>query len=167
MHMSNTRPNVHLNDCVLSTIRAGVEVSCEPPGVHAHHLPILLIRWDIGGSKANRLSDGVPPPGRRHHPTNRSAIDGKTKDHGNILQHHRALARQKVERVGLWMPPVHECRQRGGIHQQQTTVDEPSKWQETPTTYEQLIPLVPRQGVVRVDPERLQTLPNTIIVQKY
>jgi hypothetical protein len=34
---------------------------------------------------ADSLSDGVPPPGGRHHPTNRSTVDGKTKDHGNIL----------------------------------------------------------------------------------
>jgi hypothetical protein len=97
--MSNTRPNIPLNDCILSTLWAGVEVSCEPLGVHACHLPVLLIPWDVRGSKANHLSDGVPPPDKRRHPTNRSAVDRKTKDHDNILQRHHNLARWKVERV--------------------------------------------------------------------
>jgi hypothetical protein len=145
---------------------AGDEVSCESPRMHAHRLLILLIHWDVRGSNANGLSNGVPPPGKRHHPTNRSAIDGKTKDHGDVLQHHRDLARRKVEHVGLWTPPVHECHQRGGIHQWQTMVDEPSKWQEPRTMYERLIPLVRVQGSVRVDPERLQTLSNTTTVKK-
>jgi hypothetical protein len=92
MHISNTKPNIPLNDCVFSTLRAGVEVSGEPPRVHACRLPVLLIRCDVRGSKANHLSNGVPPPGRRHHPTNRSVIDWKTKEHGDILQHHRDLA---------------------------------------------------------------------------
>jgi hypothetical protein len=88
MHMPNTGPNITLNDRVLSTLWIGVEVSREPLRVHARHLSILLICGDVGGggsSKANSLSDGVPPPSRRHHPTNRSVIDGKTKDHGDIL----------------------------------------------------------------------------------
>jgi hypothetical protein len=89
MHMSNTRPNITLNDCVLSTLRIVVEVSCEPLGGHACRLLVLLIWCDVGESKANRLSDGVPPLGRSHHPTNRSAIDGKTKDHGDVLQRSR------------------------------------------------------------------------------
>jgi hypothetical protein len=105
-------------------------VSCEPPGMHACRLLVLLTPWDIRGSKANGLFDGVPLPGRRHHLTNRSVVDGKTKDHGDIQQHHRDLTRWKVEPVGLRMPPVHECHQHGGGHQRQTTVDEPSKWQE-------------------------------------
>jgi hypothetical protein len=127
VHMSNTRPNIPLNDGIISTLWAGVEVSCKPPRVLVRRLPVLLIPWDIGGSKANRLSNGVPPPGRRHHPTNRSAIDRKIKDHGDILHCHHDLARRKVERVGLQMPPVHECHQRGGVYQWQTAVDEPSK----------------------------------------
>jgi hypothetical protein len=167
MYMSNKRPNIPLNDCVLSTFRAGIEVNCEPPGVHVHRLPILLICWDVRGSKANRLSNGVPPPGRRHHPTNRRAIDGKTKDHGDVLQRHRDLAIRKVERVGLRTPPVHKCHQRGGVHQWQTTIGEPSKRQDPCTMYERLIPLIPRQGAMRADPERLQTLSNTTTVQKY
>jgi hypothetical protein len=142
-------------------------VSGQPPGVHARHLPVLLIQCDGRGPKANRLSDGVPPLGRRHHPTNRSVVDGKTKDHDDILQHHRDLARWKVERVGLRMPPVHERRQRGGVHQRQTAGDKPSMWQEPRTTYERLIPLVPRQGAMRADPERLQTLLNTITLNIY
>jgi hypothetical protein len=67
---------------------------------------------------------------------------------------------------GLWTPPVHECHQRGGIHQRQTMVDEPSKRQEPRTMYERLIPLVRVQGSVRVDPEWLQTLSNTTTVKK-
>jgi hypothetical protein len=37
-----------------------------------------------GGSKAKCMSDEVPLLDRRHHPTNRSVIDVKTKDHGNV-----------------------------------------------------------------------------------
>jgi hypothetical protein len=90
-----------------------VEVSCEPPGVHARRLLFLLIREDVGGSNADSLSNGVPPPGGRHQPTNRSAVNGKTNDHGDILQRHHGLATRKVESVGLQTPPVHKCRQRG------------------------------------------------------
>jgi hypothetical protein len=133
--------------------------------MHTRRLLVLLIPWDIGGSKVNGLSDGVPPPGRRHHPTNRSTVDGKTKDHGDVLQRHRDLARREVEHVGLQTPPVHECHQRGGVHQWQTAVDEPSKQQEPCTTFEWLVPLLPVQGVVRTDPERLQTLSNTTTVK--
>jgi hypothetical protein len=146
MHMSSTRPNIPLNDCVLSTLRASVKVSCEPPGVHARHLPIFLIRGDVRKSKSNHLSDGVPPPGRRHHPTNRSTVDGKTKNHGDVLQRHHNLARRKVEHVGLRMPPVHKCRQRGSVHQRQPAVDELSKRQKPCTTYDRLVPLVPHWG---------------------
>jgi hypothetical protein len=167
MHMPNTRPNITLNDCILSTLWASVEVRCEPPGVHAHRLLVLLIGGDVRGSKANRLFDGVPPPGRRHQPTNRSVIDGKTEDHGDLLQCHRDLARWKVERVGLRTPPVHECCKCGGVHQRQTAVDELSKRQEPRMMYEWLVPLIPCQGAVCVDPKRLQMLSNTTTVQKY
>jgi hypothetical protein len=135
--------------------------------MHACRLLVLLIPWDVGRSKANGLRDGVPQPGRRHHPTNRSAVNGKTKDHGDILQRHHDLARRKVERVGLRTPPVHESHQCGGIHQRQTAVDEPSKRQEPRTTYEQLIQQVPVQGGMRADPERLQMLSITTTVKKY
>jgi hypothetical protein len=135
--------------------------------MHVCHPLVLLIPWDVGGSKSNGLSDEVPLPSRRHHPQNRSAIYGKTKDLGDVLQRHRDLTRWKVERVGLWTPPVHECHQRGDAHQWQTAVDEPSKRQEPRTMYEQLIPLVLVQGAVRVDPEWLQTLSNTTTVKKY
>jgi hypothetical protein len=90
--MPNTRPNIPPNDCVQSTLWVGVEVRCEPPGVHSHHLLVLLIRGDVSGSNADILSNGVPPPGGRHEPTNRSAVDGKTKDHGDVLQRHHGLA---------------------------------------------------------------------------
>jgi hypothetical protein len=135
--------------------------------MHTCRLLVLLIPWDVGSSKANGLRDGVPQPGRRHHPTNRSAVNGKTKDHGDVLQRHHDLARRKVERVGLRTPPVHESHQRGGIHQRQTAVDEPSKRQEPRTTYEQLIQQVPVQGGMRADPERLQMLSITTTVKKY
>jgi hypothetical protein len=46
-------------------------------------------------------------------------------------------------------------------------VDEPSKRQEPRTAYERLVPLVPVQGVMCADPERLQTLSNTTTVKKY
>jgi hypothetical protein len=134
--------------------------------VHVCRLPILLIRCDVGGSKANRLSDRLPPPGGRHHPTNRRAIDGKTKDHGDVLQCHCDLVRWKVDCVGLRAPPVHERRQRSGVHQRQAAGDEPSKRQEPCTTYEWLIPHIPRQRVVHADPERLQMLSNITTVQK-
>jgi hypothetical protein len=111
-------------------------VSGEPPRVHTHRLHVILIRCNVRGSKANRMSDGVPPPDRRHHPTNQSAVDGKTKDHDDVLQRHRDLARRKVERVGLQMPLIHEHRKRGGVHQRHTTGHEPSKGQELRLTYE-------------------------------
>jgi hypothetical protein len=47
--MPNTRQNIPRNDCVLSALRACVEVSCEPPGVHVHHLLVLLIHGHVGG----------------------------------------------------------------------------------------------------------------------
>jgi hypothetical protein len=68
---------------------------------------------------------------------------------------------QKVECVGLWMPPVHKCHQRGGVHQRQTAGDEPSKWQEPHMPYEWLIPVVPHQGAMCAGPKQLQTLWNT------
>jgi hypothetical protein len=143
--MPNTKQNIPLNDCVLITLRAGVDVSCEPPRVHARRLLVLLIRGDVGGLNADSLFDGVPPPDGRHHPTNSSVIDEKTKDHDDILQCHRSLTTRKVEHVPLPMPPVHKCYQRGRVHQRQAKGgDEPSKRQEPLTTYEWLIPLVPR-----------------------
>jgi hypothetical protein len=51
--MPNTRQNIPLNNCVLITLWAGVEVSSEPPGVHAHRLLFLLIRVHIEGSSAD------------------------------------------------------------------------------------------------------------------
>jgi hypothetical protein len=96
--MPNTKQSIHLNNCVLSTLRAGVEVSFEPPGVHVCGLLVLLILGHVGGggSNANGLSDRVPPPGGRHHPTNRSAVIEKTKDHDDIVHHHHSLATRKV-----------------------------------------------------------------------
>jgi hypothetical protein len=95
--MPNTKQSIHLNNCVLSTLRAGVEVSFEPPGVHVCGLLVLLILGHVGGgSNANGLSDRVPPPGGRHHPTNRSAVIEKTKDHDEIVHHHHSLATRKV-----------------------------------------------------------------------
>jgi hypothetical protein len=40
--MPKTRPSIPLNDGVLSILRTGVEVSCEPPGVNARRLLVLL-----------------------------------------------------------------------------------------------------------------------------
>jgi hypothetical protein len=65
MHMSNTRPNIPLNDGVLCTLRAGVEVSCEPPGVHTRHLPILLMPWDVGGGGVKDQSPVQRSPSTR------------------------------------------------------------------------------------------------------
>jgi hypothetical protein len=162
--MSKTRLIIPLNDYVLRTLWAGVEVSCEPPEVHTHRLLVLLICRNIGGLNVDSFSDRVPSLGRRHRPTNRSVVDGKTKDHGDVLQHHCGHATRKVQHVGLWMPLVHKCHQRGGVHHRKTVGDEPSKRQEHRMPYERLIPLVPHQGVVRADPERVQTLWNTTIV---
>jgi hypothetical protein len=108
--MPKTRPSIPLNDGVLSTLKAGVEVSCELPRVNARRLPVLLVYGNIGVSQADSRHDGVPPPAWRHRPTNRSVINGKTKDHGDVLQRHRGLPTRKVEHVGLWTPPVHKCR---------------------------------------------------------
>jgi hypothetical protein len=49
--MPNIRPNIPLNNNILSTLWTSVEVSCEPPGVHVHRLPVLLIHRDIGGRR--------------------------------------------------------------------------------------------------------------------
>jgi hypothetical protein len=86
--------------------------------VHTRRLLVLLIHGDVGGggSNADSLSDGVPPPGGRYQPTNRSDVDEKTKDHYDVLQHHCGLTTGKVEHVGLRMPPIHKCRQHGGVH---------------------------------------------------
>jgi hypothetical protein len=81
--MPKTRPSIPLNDGVLSILRTGVEVSCEPPGVNARRLLVLL--GTSGGSKADSSPDGVPPPAWRHHLRNRHAVNGETKDHGDIL----------------------------------------------------------------------------------
>jgi hypothetical protein len=132
--MPKARSSILLNDGVLRTLRVGVEVSCEPPGVNAHSLLVLLVCGNIGGSHANSSPDRDPPPA-----TNRCVVDGKTKDHDDILQHHRGLPTQKVEHVGLWVPPVHKCRQRGGVHHRQITDDKLSKRQEPRTPYERLI----------------------------
>jgi hypothetical protein len=69
--------------------------------VHVRRLLVILIRGHVGGGGGNAdgLSDRVPPPGGRHHPTNRSAVDRKTKDHDDIVQHHCSLATRKVESV--------------------------------------------------------------------
>jgi hypothetical protein len=165
--MPKTRPSIPLNDGVLSILRTGVKVSGEPSGVNAHCLLVLLVYGDIVGSKADSSPDGVPPPAWRHRPRNRRAIDGEAKDHGNIVQCHCGLPTRKVERVDLWMPLVHKCCQRGGVHHRQTAGDEVSKRQESCMAYEQHVPLIPRQGDVRADPERGQSLWNTTIVQKY
>jgi hypothetical protein len=131
--MPKTRPSIPLNDGVLSTLRAGVEVSCEPPGVDARQLLVLLVCGKVGGSNADSFPDTVPPTTWRHRPTDRSVIDGKTNDHAGVLQHHRGLATRKVERVGLRMPLVHKSHQRGGVHHQQIACDELSKRQEPRT----------------------------------
>jgi hypothetical protein len=96
-----------MNDGVLSILRTGVKVSCEPLGVNAHRLLVLLVCRNIGGSNVDSSPNGVPLPAWRHSPRNRCAVDGETKDHGNVLQRHRGLPTQEVERVGLWTPPVH------------------------------------------------------------
>jgi hypothetical protein len=140
-------------------------VRCEPPGVNAHHLLVLVVCGNVRGRlNADSSPDRVPPPSWKHRPTNWSAVDGKTKDHGGVLQRHRHLNGRKVDRVGLRTPPVHRCRQHGGVHYRQTAGDEPSKQQEPRTLYEWRIPLIPRQGVARVDPERGQSMWNTTII---
>jgi hypothetical protein len=68
--MPTTRPSIPLNDDVLKTLRAGVEVSCELPGVDACRLPILLVHGNVGGSQADSSLDEVPPPAWSHRPTN-------------------------------------------------------------------------------------------------
>jgi hypothetical protein len=62
-------------------------------------------------------------------------VNGKAKDHGDILKHHRGLAAQMVEHVGLRTPPVDKCHQHGGVHHRQTANDETSKRQEPRTPY--------------------------------
>jgi hypothetical protein len=47
--MPKTRPSIPLNDGVLSTPRARVEVSCEPPRVNDHRLIVLLVCGNVGG----------------------------------------------------------------------------------------------------------------------
>jgi hypothetical protein len=89
--MSKTRPSITLNDSVLSTLWAGVEVSCEPHGVD----PLRL------RSNADSSLDGVPPPIWKHRATNRSAVDGKTNDHDDVLQRHHGLVTRKMERMDL------------------------------------------------------------------
>jgi hypothetical protein len=154
--MPKTRPSIPLNDGVLSTLRAGVEVSCEPPGVDARQLLVLLVCGKVGGSNADSFPDTVPPTTWRHRPTDRSVIDGKTNDHADILQHHRGLMTRKVECVGLRTPLVHKSHQHGGVHHQQIAGDELSKRQEPRTSYERCVLLIPHQGAMHADHERGQ-----------
>jgi hypothetical protein len=132
--------------------------------VNARRLPVLLVCRNVGGSQVNNSHDGVPPPGSRHHPRNRCAVDGKTEDHGDVLQRHRDLPTRKVERVGLQTPPVYMCRQRGRVHHRQMAGHDMSKRPEPNTPYEWCVPLVPRQGAVRTDPERQESLCNTTMI---
>jgi hypothetical protein len=74
--MPKTRLSIPLNDGVLSILRIGVKLSCEPPRVNAHHLIVLLFCGNIEGSKTNSSPDRVPPPSWRHRPRNWRAIDG-------------------------------------------------------------------------------------------
>jgi hypothetical protein len=132
--------------------------------VNAHRLPILLVCRNVRGSQVDSSRDGVPPPGWRHRPINRCAIDGKTEDHGNVLQHHRDLPTWKVERVGLRTSPVYKCHQRGRVHHRPMAGHDTSKRQEPDTPYEWRIPLIPRQGAVRTDPEWQESLCNTTMI---
>jgi hypothetical protein len=122
----------------------------------------LRTRRGGGGSNADSSLDHVPPPPWRHRPINQGVIDGKTEDHGDVLKRDCGLATRKVERVGLRMPPVHQCHQRRGVHQWQTAGDEPSKREEPCTTYERCVPLVLRKGAVRANPDRGQHLQHKI-----
>jgi hypothetical protein len=61
IHMTKTRSSRPLNDGVLNILRAGVEVSCEPPRVDDHRLPVLLVRRNVKGSQADSSPDEVPP----------------------------------------------------------------------------------------------------------
>jgi hypothetical protein len=141
--MPNTRPNIPLNVCILSTLRACVQVSCEPPGVNAHHFLVLLIHGDVRGGGQMPIASTMVSLHPVHQLRNRSSVDGKTKDHGDILQYHRGLATRKVECVGLWTPLVHKCHQHDGVHQRQTAGKELSKRQEPRMMYEQLLPVIP------------------------
>jgi hypothetical protein len=165
--MPKTRSSIPLNDGILSTLRPGVEVSCEPPRVNARRLLVLLVCGNIGRSHTDSSPDRVPPPTWRQCPTNRRVIDGKTKDHDDILQRHCGLPTRKVEHVYLRTSPVHKCHQRGRIHHRQIVGNEPSKRYEPRTPYERRVPFISRQGAMRADTERLQTLWNTTILQKY
>jgi hypothetical protein len=64
MHMSNTRPNIPLNDDVLCTLRAGVEVSCEPPGVHTRQRPIACPTESLHPVEDTIPQTGVSSMGR-------------------------------------------------------------------------------------------------------
>jgi hypothetical protein len=132
--------------------------------VNIRRLHVLLVYRNVRGSQADSSRDGVPPPGWRHRPRNWCAVNGKTEDHGDVMQRHRGLPTQKVERVGLQTPPVYKCRQRGKVHHRQMAGHETSKRQEPGTPYEQRVPLVPQQGVVRTDPERQESLCNTTMI---
>jgi hypothetical protein len=65
--MSKTRLSIPVNNGVLNILRARVEVSCEPPGVNAHHLSVLLIYGNIGGGGGRRPivapTESLHPPG--------------------------------------------------------------------------------------------------------
>jgi hypothetical protein len=132
--------------------------------VSARRLPVLLVCRNIRGSQADSCRDRVPPPSWRHRPRNWCAVDGKTDDHGDVLQHHHDLPTQKVERVGLQTPSVYKCHQRGRVHHRQMVGHDTSKRQEPGTPYERCVPLVPRQGDVRMDPEQQESLCNTTMI---
>jgi hypothetical protein len=55
-----------------------------------------------------------------------------------------------IDNLIVWTcgsPDATKRHQRDDVHQRQTLGDEPSKWQELRTTYEWLVPLIPRQGL--------------------
>jgi hypothetical protein len=79
IQMPLTRPSIPLNDGVLSTLRAGAKVRCEPPRVNTRHLPLLLVHRNIKGLQANSSPDGVPPPIWSHRGVNRWPSMGRPR----------------------------------------------------------------------------------------
>jgi hypothetical protein len=98
--MPKTRLSIPLNDVILSILQTGVEVSCEPPRVNAYRILVLLLYGNIGGSKVDSSPDRVPPPAWSHRPRNQRVVDGKTKDHGDVLQ---LTMVSPYERWNMWV----------------------------------------------------------------
>jgi hypothetical protein len=130
--MPKTRPSIPLNDGVLSTLRAGVKVSCEPPGVNAHRLLVLLVCGNVGGG-------GGPLPIAA--PTESLHLPGDTDPQTRVLSRGRprimatSCSVTVVSPHERWIMCVSEC------HRSTSVIN------VAPSPYERHVPLIHVRGL--------------------